>query len=288
MPETATSSPRFAAVTYSSSHPKGCSSLGEQRFLLMLLSSAKSISFHPFNLDISQRRGSKDAVSPVRTEFGDCSNHPALSPHGDLSWSKSLSDWDRECETSIHPGAYSIALPSQVPQSREIHQHHPRYLQLSMEVYLWPQHLPTAGIACCKFHANLTPRQTPSPNWAQVTPRQNLNFIQQFSTPLCHNVIQARWSKQVRAQQHNGEMIPRKWEKQAIYNGINVDYEFHHRIRCPANTIFGRDLLDFFAGRRVPQPRQSRILDSIDWFAMSRTQPSVNYGTSYPTGSRTH
>ena len=132
------------------------------------------------------------------------------------------------------------------------------------------------------FHANL--QGNSFANWAKVTPRQNA-FIQRILNSSCHVICTMRSKQEYVLNERNGKMIPEKVGLKAVQRD-NVDYEFTivFDVNMKHYALASKDRTELFAGKAEFPLTEQVGMQILDWCNQCRTQPSVNYGTSYPAG----
>ena len=130
------------------------------------------------------------------------------------------------------------------------------------------------------FHANL--QGNSFANWAKVTPRQNA-FIQRILNSSCHVICTMRSKQEYVLNERNGKMIPEKVGLKAVQRD-NVDYEFTivFDVNMKHYALASKDRTELFAGKAEFPLTEQVGMQILDWCNQCRTQPSVNYGTSYP------
>ena len=132
------------------------------------------------------------------------------------------------------------------------------------------------------FHANL--QGNSFANWAKVTPRQNA-FIQRILNSSCHVICTMRSKQEYVLNERNGKMIPEKVGLKAVQRD-NVDYEFTivFDVNMKHYALASKDRTELFAGKPEFPLTEQVGMQILGWCNQCRTQPSVNYGTSYPAG----
>ena len=132
------------------------------------------------------------------------------------------------------------------------------------------------------FHANL--QGNSFANWAKVTPRQNA-FIQRILNSSCHVICTMRSKQEYVLNERNGKMIPEKVGLKAVQRD-NVDYEFTivFDVNMKHYALASKDRTELFAGKAEFPLTEQVGMQILDWCNQCQTQPSVNYGTSYPAG----
>ena len=132
------------------------------------------------------------------------------------------------------------------------------------------------------FHANL--QGNSFANWAKVTPRQNA-FIQRILNSSCHVICTMRSKQEYVLNERNGKMIPEKVGLKAVQRD-NVDYEFTivFDVNMKHYALASKDRTELFAGKAEFPLTEQVGMQILDWCNQCRTQPSANYGTSYPAG----
>ena len=132
------------------------------------------------------------------------------------------------------------------------------------------------------FHANL--QGNSFANWAKVTPRQNA-FIQRILNSSCHVICTMRSKQEYVLNERNGKMIPEKVGLKAVQRD-NVDYEFTivFDVNMKHYALASKDRTELFAGKAEFPLTEQVGMQILDWCNQCRTQPYVNYGTSYPAG----
>lgn len=130
------------------------------------------------------------------------------------------------------------------------------------------------------FHANL--QGNSFANWAKVTPRQNA-FIQRILNSSCHVICTMRSKQEYVLNERNGKMIPEKVGLKAVQRD-NVDYEFTivFDVNMKHYALASKDRTELFAGKPEFPLTEQVGMQILDWCNQCRTQPSANYGTSYP------
>lgn len=132
------------------------------------------------------------------------------------------------------------------------------------------------------FHANL--QGNSFANWAKVTPRQNA-FIQRILNSSCHVICTMRSKQEYVLNERNGKMIPEKVGLKAVQRD-NVDYEFTivFDVNMKHYALASKDRTELFAGKPEFPLTEQVGMQILGWCNQCRTQPSANYGTSYPAG----
>ena len=132
------------------------------------------------------------------------------------------------------------------------------------------------------FHANL--QGNSFANWAKVTPRQNA-FIQRILNSSCHVICTMRSKQEYVLNERNGKMIPEKVGLKAVQRD-NVDYEFTivFDVNMKHYALASKDRTELFAGKPEFPLTEQVGMQILGWCNQCQTQPSANYGTSYPAG----